>query len=237
VPSPPSPAVTLLFVVIVFGMLGLVLWGAARAGRVVGPRVAQGVRGAGVALLGWLALTGALAHRGFFDDFMRMPPRMLLVIVVPLAALFTLAFSRGLAPLLAAVPPAWPVAAQAFRIPVEIVLWRLAVEGVIPHLLSFTGRNVDILVGLTAPVVAYACFVRRARPARVAVWWNWAGIVILLNVVVHAQISAPTPWRLLHTDPPTTFIATLPYIWLPAFLVPLAWLLHAVSLRQLRARS
>ena len=116
------------------------------------------------------------------------------------------------------------------------MLWQLAVAGVLPELLSFHGRNVDILVGLTAPVVAYACFVRRAWPARVAGWWNWAGIVILLNVVVHAQLSAPTPWRIFETDPPTTVIADWPYIWLPAFLVPLAWLLHAVSLRQLRSR-
>jgi hypothetical protein len=69
----------------------------------------------------------------------------------------------------------------------------------------------------------------------VAVWWNWAGIVILLNVVVHAQLSAPTPFRMFETDPPPTFIGQTPYIWLPAFLVPVAWLLHAVSLRQLRS--
>jgi len=54
--------------------------------------------------------------------------------------------------------------------------------------------------------------------------------------VVHAQLSAPTPWGILETDPPTTFIADWPYVWLPGFLVPLAWLLHAVSLRQLRSR-
>ena len=54
-------------------------------------------------------------------------------------------------------------------------------------------------------------------------WWNWAGIVILLNVVVHAQLSAPTRFRVFETDPPATFIGDLPYIWLPAFLVPLAW--------------
>jgi hypothetical protein len=101
--------------------------------------------------------------------------------------------------------------------------------------MTFHGRNVDILVGLSAPLVAYYCFVRRAWPERVAVWWNWAGIVILLNVVVHAQLSAPTPWRIFETQPPTTFIADLPYIWLPTFLVPLAWSLHAVSLRQLRS--
>jgi hypothetical protein len=229
-------AVSLLFVAIVVGMLVLVLWGAARAAWRVGPGAVRGVRVAGMALVGWLALTGMLAERGFFDDFQSIPPRLVLALGLPLLTLLALTFSRRIAPLLAALPPAWPVAAQTFRIPVEIVLWRLAVAGVIPELLSFTGRNVDILVGLTAPVVAYACFVRRAWPARVAVWWNWAGIVILLNVVVHAQLSAPTPWRLFETDPPTTFIADWPYIWLPDFLVPLAWLLHAVSLRQLRSR-
>jgi hypothetical protein len=229
-------AVSLLFVAIVVGMLVLVLWGAARAAWRVGPGAVRGVRVAGVALVGWLALTGLLAERGFFDDFQSIPPRLVLALGPPLLTLLALTFSRRIAPLLAALPPAWPVAAQTFRIPVEIVLWRLTVAGVIPELLSFTGRNVDILVGLTAPVVAYACFVRRAWPERVAVWWNWAGIVILLNVVVHAQLSAPTPWRIFETDPPTTFIADWPYIWLPDFLVPLAWLLHAVSLRQLRSR-
>jgi hypothetical protein len=229
-------AVSLLFVAIVVGMLVLVLWGAARAAWRVGPGAVRGVRVAGMALVGWLALTGMLAERGFFDDFQSIPLRLVLALGPPLLTLLALTFSRRIVPLLAALPPAWPVAAQTFRIPVEIVLWRLAVAGVIPELLSFTGRNVDILVGLTAPVVAYACFVRRAWPARVAVWWNWAGIVILLNVVVHAQLSAPTPWRIFETDPPTTVIADWPYIWLPDFLVPLAWLLHAVSLRQLRSR-
>ena len=228
-------AVDLLFVAIVIGMLVLVLWAAARLAWRVGPDAVRGVRVAGVALVGWLALTAVLAERGFFDDFRSLPPRFLPLFGLPLLTLLALTFSRRVAPLLAAVPPAWPIAAQAFRIPVEIVLWRLAVAGAIPELLSFHGRNVDILVGLTAPVVAYACFVRRAWPARVAVWWNWAGVVILLNVVVHAQLSAPTPWGILETDPPTTFIADWPYVWLPGFLVPLAWLLHAVSLRQLRS--
>ena len=35
-------------------------------------------------------------------------------------------------------------------------------------------------------------------------------------------------------NPPVTFIAYWPYILLPGFLVPLAWLLHAASLIQLR---
>ena len=228
-------AVSLLFVVTVVGMLLLVLWGGARAARRVGPGAARGVRLAGVALGGWLALTAALAGRGFFEDFYALPPHMLLAIGPPLLAVLALAASGRHDPLLAALPPSWPIAAQTFRVLVEIVLWRLAVAGVAPEIMTFTGRNVDILVGLTAPIVAYNCFVRRAWPVRVAQWWNWAGVVILLNVVVHALLSAPTRFRVFETDPPTTFIGDLPYIWLPAFLVPLAWALHAISLRQLRS--
>ena len=62
-----------------------------------------------------------------------------------------------------------------------------------------------------------------------------AGILILLNVVVHAQLSTPT-FRVFITQPPVTFIAYVPWIWLPAFLVPLAWALHALSIRQLLRR-
>lgn len=228
-------AVGLLFVATVVAMVLLVLWGAARAARRVGPGAVRGVRLAGLALAGWLALTAVLADRGFFEDFYSLPPHMLLAIGPPLLALLALTFASRLDALLAALPRSWPVGAQAFRIVVELVLWRLAVAGVAPEIMTFTGRNVDILVGLSAPVVAYFCFVRRAWPERVAVWWNVAGIVILLNVVVHAQLSAPTRFRVFETEPPTTFIGDVPYIWLPAFLVPLAWLLHAISLRQLRA--
>src|SRR6202795_3016108 len=113
-------AVGLVFIAIVLGMLGLVLWGAARAARRVGPGAVRGVRAAGVALVGWLALTGVLAERGFFDDFRSMPPHMLLGVGPPLLTLFALAFSRRITPLLDALPQAWPVAAQTFRVAVEI---------------------------------------------------------------------------------------------------------------------
>jgi hypothetical protein len=56
-------------------------------------------------------------------------------------------------------------------------------------------------------------------------------------VVVHAQLAAPTPFRVFRVEPPVTFIAYLPWIWLPAFLVPLAWGLHALSIRQLCRKS
>jgi hypothetical protein len=119
----------------------------------------------------------------------------------------------------------------------ELILWRLFVVGAAPAIMTFEGRNVDILVGLSAPLVGWGFLTRRAWPTRLAVWWNVAGILILLSVVVHAQLSAPTPFRVYLTEPPLTFIAYVPWIWLPAVLVPLAWGLHALSIRQLLRRA
>src|SRR4030095_4012457 len=203
-------AITALFVAVVAAMLVVGLGGLVWAARRVGPAARRRGRLPAVGLVGWLALMVAIAARGFFADFQSLPPHMLLAVGPPLLAMLALVFSPAARPRLDALPRAWPVAAQSFRIVVEIVLWRLAVAGVAPEIMSFTGRNVDILVGLTAPVVAYYCFVRRAWPEQVAVWWNVAGILILLNVVVHAQLSAPTPFPMFETNPPTTFLGDVP---------------------------
>jgi hypothetical protein len=142
--------------------------------------------------------------------------------------------SDGMRGLLARTPRQWPIYLQSFRILMELILWLLYLQHRVPAIMTFEGRNADILVGLTAIPLGYLCFVRKSWPARVALWWNVAGILILLNVVVHAQLSTPSPLQVFLTDPPVTFIAYWPYILLPGFLVPLAWLGHAASIIQLR---
>lgn len=184
----------------------------------------------------WVALLGFLSLRGFFADFSVLPPRIFPALIVPLAGGLLYLRSAGARDLLARTPLQWPIYLQSFRIVMEIILWLLYLQHRAPAIMTFEGRNVDILVGLTAIPVGYLCFVRRAWPGRVAFWWNVVAILILLNVVVHAQLSTPSPFRVFATDPPVTFIAYWPYILLPGFLVPLAWLGHAASLIQLRRR-
>jgi hypothetical protein len=180
-----------------------------------------------------LALTALLAGAGAFHDFSRMPPRLLVAFVPPLVAIVVLCRSAAVGRFLDALPPAWLVHPQAFRIVMEIILWRLFVAGAAPAIMTFEGRNADILVGLSAPLVAWLCLGARRRLAR---WWNAAGILILVNVVVHGQLSAPTPFRVFVVEPPPTFLIYVPWIWLATFLVPLAWALHALSLRQFLRR-
>jgi len=187
-----------------------------------------------LAITAWVAVLGFLGLQCVFGDCRSVPPRILPVVLVPVIAGFFLLRSAGARDLLARTPPQWPIYAQSFRIVMEIILWLLFVQHRVPAIMTFEGRNADILVGLTAIPVGYFCFVRKTWSPRVALWWNVAGILILLNVVVHAQLSTPSPFRVFVTDPPVTFIAYWPYILLPGFLVPLAWLLHAASLIQLR---
>jgi len=228
----PVP-ITILFVVLVVAMGALVVTGVRAASRRAGWSSRAGAITA-LAIAGWLVVTATAAGAGLLADFRSLPPRFLLVFVPPLVALVALGRSRTILPLLAATPPSWLVHAQSFRIVVELVLWRLIVAGAVPEIMTFTGRNVDIVVGVTAPIVAYACFTRAAWPRGVALWWNVAGIMILVNTVLHAQAAAPTPLQVFVTEPPNTFIVSVPYVWLPAFLVPLAWGLHVLSIRQLR---
>ena len=230
-PDSAPPWLDAVFVLLVLGMAGLVV---AAVGALRGRGVAAGTA---AALAAWLAFTGVLAGAGVFADFSRMPPRLLIAIVLPLITLVALCRSAAVGRLVDDAPPAWLVHPQAFRIVMELILWQLFVAGVLPVIMTFEGRNVDIVIGLTAPLVGWLCFRRRAWSPRVVFWWNVGGILILLNVVIHAQLSAPTPFRQMVTDPPPTLIAHLPWIWLPAFLVPLAWALHALSIRQLRRRA
>ena len=186
-----------------------------------------------LAITVWVALLGFLSVQGFFDNFKSVPPRILPAVLVPLVAGLLFLRSAGARELLQRTPAQWSIYLQSFRIVMEIILWLLYLQHRAPAIMTFEGRNADILVGLTAIPVGYLCFVRKAWPPRVAVWWNVAGILILLNVVVHAQLSTPSPFRVFVTDPPVTFIAYWPYILLPGFLVPLAWLGHAASLMKL----
>ena len=225
-PAPVPEWLTFAFIVLVLAMATLVMVAVALR------------RGGGAAVItalavdGWLGVTAVLAAAGLFTDFSRIPPRIVVALAPPLLVIIWLCRSAAVGRLLDEIPAAWLVYPQAFRILMELILWQLYVAGAIPAIMTFEGRNVDILVGLTAPLIAWRCLAGRARAA---VWWNVAGILILLNVVVHAQLSTPT-FRVFITQPPVTFIAYVPWIWLPAFLVPLAWALHALSIRQLLRR-
>lgn len=184
---------------------------------------------------GFLILVGMLALDRFFSDWNHVPPHMAYAIVPAMVGMVYLAFHPLTLRWIREIPQRWLIGLQSFRIVIEIQLYYLYGAGLIPRMLTFEGRNFDILVGLSAPVVAW--YVHRAHkqnrglPQLVA-GWNAVGLILLTNVVIHALLAMPTPFQVFTEPPGNIGMAFFPWIWLPTFVVPFAYLLHILSLRR-----
>lgn len=185
-----------------------------------------------LALLGWAALTGVLSLSGFFRDFTSFPPRLTLVLIVPLIAIIWIVSTKTTRDILLHTPPETIIGLQSFRVFVEILLWMLFITNLAPIQMTFEGRNLDILSGITAPLVAFLV-ARKKISIAFTIIWNIACLGLLANIVITAIASMPTPFRVFMNEPPNTIVAEFPIVWLPALLVPMAYSLHFLSLRQL----
>ena len=182
----------------------------------------------------WLIYAGGIGLSGVLAAAPGRPPGLLLL--VGPAFLFVVAVTRSRAGARAAVaiPLGTSIGAQAFRIGVELFLHQLFLEGLAPRMLTFEGANVDLWIGLSAPLVAWLAESGKSG-ARLALAWNGLGLLSLVNVVARSILTAPGPLGLLHTDVPNLFVSTSPYSFIPAFFVPLAVMLHVLAIRRIIA--
>jgi hypothetical protein len=119
------------------------------------------------------------------------------------------------------------------RIPVELVLLWLYQGGQVPQLMTFEGRNFDILAGITAPVMAWLAFRGGKINRPLLIVWNTLALGLLLNIVVNAVLSFPFPLQQFAFDQPNRGVLYFPFIWLPSTIVPIVLFCHLASLWQL----
>lgn len=92
----------------------------------------------------------------------------------------------------------------------------------------------DVAVGVLAAVIAIGATGGRPLDPRTVLRWNLLGIADLVAAVSTAFLTAPSPFQMFAFDRPNQLITMFPLVLIPTFLVPLAILLHFVSLIQLR---
>ena len=186
-------------------------------------------------LLLWLIYAGLVGRSGLLTATAGRPPGILLLVgPVILFVIFVVARSRsaGLAAL--ALPISLLIGGQVFRVGVELLLHRLAGEGLAPKMLTFEGANVDLWIGLSAPLAAWLAG-KGSSGARLALVWNALGLLSLANVVARSVLTAPGPANLLHTEVPNLVVSTFPYSFIPGFFALLAVVLHVLAIRHLVA--
>jgi hypothetical protein len=99
--------------------------------------------------------------------------------------------------------------------------------------MTFEGKNLDILSGLSAPVIYYYGFVKGRMNKSMIMIWNLVCLGLLINIVVRAVLSTPYPFQQWGFSQPNVAILYFPFTWLPCCVVPLVLLAHLITIRQL----
>lgn len=181
----------------------------------------------------WLMVLLVLAQRQFFLNIDAVPPRFLLMIGPPLLIILGLFLTKPGRIFLDQLPLPTLTHLNTIRIPVELTLYGLFVSQQIPEVMTFEGRNFDILAGVTAPLAGYWASKNRPADHRKLLIWNLLALVLLINIVFHAIVSAPLPFQQLAFDQPNVGVLKFPFVGLPGLVVPVVLFGHLVSIRQL----
>ncbi|RYF69179.1 MAG: hypothetical protein EOO39_18070 [Cytophagaceae bacterium] len=186
---------------------------------------------------GWLIIQSTISLSGFYTIVNTIPPRVSLLLIPPLVMtimLFTTARGQRF---IDRLDLKTLTLFHIIRVPVELVLYCLFVYKTVPELMTFEGRNFDILSGLSAPIIYYLYFVARKVSKPVLIGWNVICLGLLVNIVTNAILSLPSVFQQFAFDQPNIAILYFPFVLLPGLLVPLVLFSHLAALRQLLATS
>jgi hypothetical protein len=184
------------------------------------------------ATVAWTAAING-AFRAGVSSLPLLPAAILLPVIVGAPVLLS---SKRIGQLLDAMPAAWLIALQLYRVfgSQWLAYW---LRGVIPGLWALPAGTGDVLTGLFAIPVAIALASGTAEGRRAAILWNVFGLADFAVAITLGMIMSPGPFQLIIPQGPSMAVDSFPNVLTPAFVVPSSILLHALSLRQLFRRS
>lgn len=184
-------------------------------------------------LFGWIFVISTLTFSEFFQNY-SMPPRLFIFVgflVITMILLFVFPKSRSF---LNEMPITTLTYLHIIRVPVEMVLWWLAISGMISMDLTFEGSNLDIISGISAPFAAVFMVGGKNKNRIGAIIWNVLALGLLVNIVYRAISYTPYFYeQTLGGDVVNYAVFYFPYILLPAFVVPVVIFSHLICLNQL----
>jgi hypothetical protein len=231
IPNLP-PYIPLIFALTIIATLLLFIWAIKKASL---GQVRKKAVQIFVGLVCWLAIQTIFTIQNIYNtNTNTLPPKILLLGVMPAILLLVILFTTKKGRLfIDSLPLEKLTYLHVIRIPVEMVLYWLFLSKAIPELMTFEGRNFDIVAGITAPIVAYFGFTKAKLGRQTILMWNIICLALLLNIVMNAFLSAPSPLQQFAFEQPNIAILNFPFSWLPTFVVPVVLFAHLVSIRQL----
>lgn len=185
-------------------------------------------------ILAWLTFTLIITNSGLLSQLASPYARMLLLLGPPVLLIVFLLFSPRFGALIKPIDNFWFIYLQSYRILREFILILLLRYAIIPQDLTFEGKNLDVLMGITAPFIAYYWFKKRAGYKQLALVWNIVGLGMLCYAIATTFFAHPFVSTEVQSNP---LIFSFPFVWMPAFLSPFGILLHLLSLKKLLAKQ
>lgn len=122
---------------------------------------------------------------------------------------------------------------HTIRIPIELILYWIYIDGYIPELMTFEGKNFDILAGISAPFIYYFGYVKKRLNRSLLITWNLICLCLLLSIIIISLLTAPLPFQQFSFDQPNVGVLYFPFVWLPGIIVPIVLFAHLVTIHQL----
>jgi len=191
-----------------------------------------------IILIAWLALQGMISLTGFYLVNSTVPPRFAILVspvILTTILLFIIPAGKRFVDSFDTEKLTW---LHIVRVPVELTLFWLYIYGQAPELMTFEGRNFDILSGITAPLIVLFGYRKKILSPNLIIAWNVICLVLLFNIVLIAVLSIPFPLQQFGFEQPDVGLLYFPFTWLPAFVVPAVLFSHLASIRfQLNKKS
>lgn len=159
-------------------------------------------------------------------------------VIVPLVVLVAIVLrSASLRLALTEMPLAMLVGVHAIRV-LGVYFLILYVQGRLPAPFAPLAGWGDVITGLAAVPLAWWLAHSKAVAHPLLWLWNSFGLLDLVTAIGLGAVSAPGPVQLITAPPGTTMMTTLPWLIIPAFIVPLLAATHiAIYYRLLSWRS
>lgn len=180
----------------------------------------------------WSLFQSILAVAGFYKNTDLTPPRFLFVLI-PVLTLLIYGLTKR--------PRNWIIQNRqtkistflhTIRIPIEIVLLYLFTYKMIPELMTFEGRNFDILAGLTAPIIG-ALWLKKIIGRKMLIVWNVLALTLVLFIFANGILSSELPIQRFGFEQPNRAVNYFPFVLLPATVVPIVIYTHITDIIKL----
>jgi len=185
----------------------------------------------------WLVIQGLISYSLFYTHTNLLPPRFLFLILPPFVIiLFLFATAKGKI-FIESFSIEKLTLLHCIRVPVELVLYWLFIEKKVPEIMTFEGNNLDILSGISAPIIYYFGFIRKVLSTRIILFWNFFCLALLFNIVITAILSSPLPIQQIAFEQPNLAVLYFPFSFLPGFIVPIVLFSHLAAIKKLSANK